>query len=170
MSKLVTKNQAVKPRHYKSFKRILKFEYPDDIDQELVPFLDVLGSIPGLRPLFSCCGHGREEFYLVLGCSAPFILSKVLSILGVKPKDISRIAQEGGSVKTRKNQFTVWVDLPSQHPSFCLTSYEHGIRIYGLKLGLMKSKERKVALKVLKDQFLGLVPQKHWPDHVKKVI
>jgi len=51
-----------------------------------------------------------------------------------------------------------------------LTSYEHGIRIYGLKLGLMKSKERKVALKVLKDQFLGLVPQKHWPDHVKKVI
>jgi len=45
--------------------------YPDDIDKELIPLLDSMNSIPGIRTLFSCCGHGRRdgEFYIYLAAS-----------------------------------------------------------------------------------------------------
>lgn len=45
----------------KAFRR---HEYPADVDEELIDLLDVLNSIPGVRTLYSCCGHGREEFYI----------------------------------------------------------------------------------------------------------
>ena len=47
-------------------KLIVSLEYPGDVDQELLPLLDLINSIPGVRTLFSCCGHGRESFYMVL--------------------------------------------------------------------------------------------------------
>lgn len=49
-----------------SKKKLTKFEYPKDIDKELIPLLDTIGSVPGLRPLFSCCGHRYKEFLISL--------------------------------------------------------------------------------------------------------
>jgi tRNA(Phe) wybutosine-synthesizing methylase Tyw3 len=57
---------AVMKDNIKFKKKIQKFNYPKDIDQELISLLDVINSIPGVRTLFSCCGHGKEEFYIVL--------------------------------------------------------------------------------------------------------
>ena len=50
----------------------MHFEYPDDIDKEMIPLLDALNNIPGVSTLFSCCGHGRggDDFYIYLTCTS----------------------------------------------------------------------------------------------------
>ena len=47
-------------------KIIHNFTYPEDVDKELIPLLNIINCIPGVRTIFSCCGHKREDFYLVL--------------------------------------------------------------------------------------------------------
>ena len=46
-------------------KLILSLEYPGDVDIELIPLLDLINSVPGVRTLFSCslksrCWQGRS--------------------------------------------------------------------------------------------------------------
>ena len=36
-----------------------KFSYSKDVDKELVPMLDVFNNIPGVRTVFSFCGHSN---------------------------------------------------------------------------------------------------------------
>ena len=38
-----------------------KFTYPDDVDAELLPMLDVFNNLPGVRTCMSCCGHGKSN-------------------------------------------------------------------------------------------------------------
>lgn len=35
---------------------------PDDVDKECVPLCNAINSIPGLRTISSCCGHGERPF------------------------------------------------------------------------------------------------------------
>ena len=37
----------------------MKFEYPNDMDKEMIPLCDELNSIPGISTQFCCCGHGE---------------------------------------------------------------------------------------------------------------
>lgn len=43
-------------------KCIVSLEYPKDVDEELIPLLDLINSVPGVRTIFSCCGHAKESF------------------------------------------------------------------------------------------------------------
>ena len=60
--------------------RYMKFEYPKDMDKEMIPLCDELNSIPGISTQFCCCGHGRQknEFYIWLFCTS-IISLKVIS-------------------------------------------------------------------------------------------
>lgn len=153
-----------------SKKKLTKFEYPKDIDKELIPLLDTIGSVPGLRPLFSCCGHGYQEFYLVLGCSSKELADKVLNIFAITSRTKCRIAPGSGEGISRINQikifsgprYKVFLDFPSLHPNFALMPYEYGIRIYSTKVGYLKTKERREVFKSLRNKFLTLVPEKWW--------
>ena len=44
----------------------LSNRYPEDIDEEIVPLLDALNSIPGVRTIASCCGHGDKCAYVAM--------------------------------------------------------------------------------------------------------
>lgn len=48
-----------------------KINYPSDIDKEMIPLLDALNSIRGVKTRFTCCGHGRKcgEFYIYMEVS-----------------------------------------------------------------------------------------------------
>lgn len=50
---------------------MMHFEYPSDIDDEMIPLLDRLNNLPGVSSQFCCCGHGgRGEFYILLHCTS----------------------------------------------------------------------------------------------------
>lgn len=164
-----------------SKKKLTKFEYPKDIDKELIPLLDTIGSVPGLRPLFSCCGHRYKEFYLVLGCSSEELVDEVLNIFTIPSRTKCRMPPGSGEDASRVNQFKIFsgpkykviLDFPSLHPNFALMSYEYGIRIYSSKVGHLKAKERREVFKSLRNKFLALVPEKWWQayqNQVKNVI
>lgn len=53
-----------------------KFKYPDDIDEELVPMLDVFNNIPGMRTEFCCCGHNQPGWYMVFKFTSDFMYDK----------------------------------------------------------------------------------------------
>lgn len=47
------------------------FEYPSDIDEEMIPMLDCLNNLIGVSTQFCCCGHGgKEDFYIFLHCTS----------------------------------------------------------------------------------------------------
>lgn len=52
-----------------------KFTYPDDVDKELVPMLDVFNNIPGVRTAYSCSGHGFPGWYLDFRTTSDFMYS-----------------------------------------------------------------------------------------------
>ena len=43
----------------------MTIDYPDDIDPECIVLCDALNSLPGIRTVESCCGHGKYEFQVV---------------------------------------------------------------------------------------------------------
>lgn len=55
-----------------------KFKYPDDIDEELVPMLDVFNNIPGMRTQYCCCGHGGDGWYMVFEFTSEFMHEKTI--------------------------------------------------------------------------------------------
>jgi len=40
------------------------FEYPSRMDKECIPICDVFNSC-GLETAYSCCGHGKSDFYVI---------------------------------------------------------------------------------------------------------
>jgi hypothetical protein len=36
--------------------------YPEDMDQECIPLCDAMNSLPGIKTVSSCCGHGVKHF------------------------------------------------------------------------------------------------------------
>lgn len=44
----------------------MKRKYPKDIDLEIVPLLDALNALGGIRTRFSCSGHGTKPFWVHL--------------------------------------------------------------------------------------------------------
>lgn len=67
-------------KNWKERKSEMKFEYPKDMDKEMIPLCDELNSIPGISTQFCCCGHGRkrDDFYIWLFCRSILSL-KVIS-------------------------------------------------------------------------------------------
>ena len=44
--------------------KLRHFEYPEDMDRECILICDVFNSC-GLKTKYSCCGHGRDNFYVM---------------------------------------------------------------------------------------------------------
>ena len=56
-----------------------KFTYPDDVDEELLPMLDVFNNLPGVRTAMSCCGHGKGNWYMTFLCTSDFMVNVILN-------------------------------------------------------------------------------------------
>jgi len=53
------------------------FEYPNDIDVEMVPLLNMLNSIPGVRTEYCCSGHGYGDWYLVIRFTSDYAMQVI---------------------------------------------------------------------------------------------
>jgi len=47
-------------------------KYPEDIDEEAIPFLDELNDIKGIKTIGSCIGHGEGEAHISFYCDWEF--------------------------------------------------------------------------------------------------
>lgn len=56
-----------------------KFTYPDDVDEELIPMMDVFNNLPGVRTVMSCCGHGSKNWYMTFVCTSDFMVNVLLN-------------------------------------------------------------------------------------------
>lgn len=140
-------------------KLIVSLEYPGDVDQELLPLLDLLNSVPGVRTMFSCCGHGRESFYMVLAFTSAQARSLIENGLqGLKHLD-RKIAdyQEDCFPHARftiEDFYTKCAD-----PSLI---FENSVGFYSNDLGTKKKAERIKDYKRICRFIMKLVPKKHW--------
>lgn len=139
-------------------KLIASLEYPGDVDLELLPLLDLLNSVPGVRTMFSCCGHGRESFYMVLAFTSAQARSLIENCLqGLKNLD-RKIAdyQEDCFPRAR---FTI-EDFYTKNVDSLI--FENSVGFYSQELGMKKKAERVKDYKRICRFIMKLVPKKHW--------
>ena len=124
-------------------KRIIHhLEYPSDVDKELIPLLDVLNSIPGVRTRYSCCGHGNDEFYLLLAVSCERAARMVIE---------------------KFEKFGFFVDYNGirwENPY--MAPYECDLRVGSWEVGRKKARERKSFILKIRSSIEELVPRNGW--------
>ncbi len=139
-------------------KLIVSLEYPGDVDQELLPLLDLLNSVPGVRTMFSCCGHSRESFYMVLAFTSTQARSLIengfQAIKNLDPKIADY--QEDCFPHAR---FTI-EDFYTKNVDSLI--FENSVGFYSNDLGMKKKAERIKDYKRICKFIMKLVPKKHW--------
>ena len=159
-------------RRFGKMKRLnlQRFKYPDDIDKELVPFLDAANSIPGLRTMYCCSGHGNSMFYVMFACCNETVASRIFKLFRIPiPKQLefepgySKNDIRERTVASKDNKFSAVLDDPEilRYRGFC-PQETISITIYSKWLGTMKSKDRRLELSKLRKNILEFVPKKHW--------
>lgn len=139
-------------------KLIVSLEYPGDVDQELLPLLDLINSVPGVRTMFSCCGHSRESFYMVLAFTSAQARSLIENCFhAIKHLD-PKIAdyQEDCFPHAR---FTI-EDFYTKNANSLI--FENSVGFYSDDLGMKKKAERIKDYKRICKFIMKLVPKKHW--------
>ena len=46
---------------------MMHFEYPDDIDEDMIPLMDAMNNLTGISTQFCCSGHSKPleyDFYI----------------------------------------------------------------------------------------------------------
>lgn len=139
-------------------KLIVSLEYPRDIDQELLPLLDLINSVPGVRTMFSCCGHSRESFYMVLAFTSAQARSLIENCFQPIKNLDSKIAdyQEDCFPHAR---FTI-EDFYTKNIDSLI--FENSVGFYSQELGMKKKAERIKDYKRICRFIMKLVPRKHW--------
>lgn len=139
-------------------KLIVSLEYPGDVDIELIPLLDLINSVPGVRTLFSCCGHGRESFYMVLAFTSAQARSLIENCLqGLKNLDRKIADYQEDCFPHAK--FTV-EDFYTKNVDSLI--FENSVGFYSNDLGMKKKAERIKDYKRICKFIMKLVPKKHW--------
>ena len=139
-------------------KLIVSLEYPGDVDLELLPLLDLLNSVPGVRTMFSCCGHSRESFYMVLAFTSAQARSLIENGLQALKNLDRKIAdyQEDCFPHVR---FTI-EDFYTKNADSLI--FENSVGFYSQELGMKKKAERVKDYKRMCKFIMKLVPRKHW--------
>ena len=139
-------------------KLIVSLEYPGDVDLELLPLLDLLNSVPGVRTMFSCCGHGRESFYMVLA----FTSTQARSLIENGLQGLKWIDHKIADCKEDcfpHAKFTV-EDFYTKNVDSVI--FENSVGYYSDELGMKKKAERVKDYKRMCKFLMKLVPRKHW--------
>lgn len=125
-------------KHNDSRKIIQNFIYPKDVDKELIPMLNIINSIPGVRTVFSCCGHGKNDFYLSLAytsCQTRSFIDNIFQRNGCLIK--------GFNDEDTNNKYICKFKILDMH---CVSNnnmiYETEVLYSSEELGLMNKKDR----------------------------
>ena len=139
-------------------KLIVSLEYPGDVDLELLPLLDLLNSVPGVRTMFSCCGHGRESFYMVLAFTSTQARSLIENGLQAL-KNLDRKIADYQEDCFPHARFTI-EDFYTKNADSLI--FENSVGLYSQELGMKKKAERVKDYKRMCKFIMKLVPRKHW--------
>ena len=132
------KNYVLKKWYQNSNHR--KFTYPNDVDKELVPMLDVFNNIPGVRTEYSCSGHDGNTWYITFKCSSEFVKNVILNYFTDTPK----LDDDDPLNRLRTNlEYEVVYD---EHQDSYNIVPEKNIAIYCKELGEMTEKKRMIQL------------------------
>ena len=50
----------------------------DEMDKEMIEICEFFNTLPGVKTLACCCGHGKEETYIYFKCSKKSTLARIL--------------------------------------------------------------------------------------------
>ena len=136
-----------------------KFTYPKDIDVELVQLLDVFNNIPGVRTLYSCCGHGDGEWYMVFNCTSDYMVDVLMNYFGdcVDVSDDNRLTR----LKMGHLKFEMEYDEDAQE-NMNNNVPEMKVVVRSNVLGHMKENERKREYKKMCEFFAEFAPFRTW--------
>lgn len=127
-----------------------KFTYPKDVDKELVPMLDVFNNIPGVRTVYSCCGHGYPGWYMMFYTASDYmanVLEDYFRTKGMGKLDSSLEFQ----VERCDEGWKDWNPVP-----------ENRITIYCDNLGMMKTEARRKEYAKVCEFFSQYAPRREW--------
>lgn len=148
------KNYVLKKWYQNSNHR--KFTYPNDVDKELVPMLDVFNNIPGVRTEYSCSGHDGNTWYITFKCSSEFVTNVILNYFTDTPK----LDDDDPLNRLRTNlEYEVFYD---EHQDSYNIVPEKNIAIYCKELGEMTEKKRMNEYKKICEFFSKLTPHYGW--------
>ena len=148
------KNYVLKKWYQNSNHR--KFTYPNDVDKELVPMLDVFNNIPGVRTEYSCSGHDGNTWYITFKCSSEFVTNVILNYFTDTPK----LDDDDPLNRLRTNlEYEVFYD--ENQDSYNIVP-EKNIAIYCKELGEMTEKKRMNEYKKICEFFSKLTPHYGW--------
>lgn len=134
----------------------MKFTYPNDVDKELVPMLDVFNNIPGVRTEYSCSGHDGNTWYITFKCSSEFVTNVILNYFTDTPK----LDDDDPLNRLRTNlEYEVVYD---EHQDSYNIVPEKNIAIYCKELGEMTEKKRMNEYKKICEFFSKLTPHYGW--------
>ena len=134
----------------------MKFTYPNDVDKELVPMLDVFNNIPGVRTEYSCSGHDGNTWYITFKCSSEFVTNVILNYFTDTPK----LDDDDPLNRLRTNlEYEVFYD---EHQDSYNIVPEKNIAIYCKELGEMTEKKRMNEYKKICEFFSKLTPHYGW--------
>lgn len=141
-------------------KRLIQhFSYPKDIDQEMVPLLDVINSIPGVRTMYCCCGHGKESWYLSLS------FTSIAALMAVEhwfdPRHTSNY-ERLHSLTESAETCTHYVYTRYRFETTNAELPEYTVAFYSEELGMTSASKRKQEIKRMCKYFSNFVPVKHW--------
>ena len=142
------------------------FAYPDDIDEELVPMLDVFNNIPGVRTEFSCSGHGYDGWYVSFQCASDFMHDMIVQYF---TRSIHVDKTSGDWIRKVVTHLTYDVE-PSYSASTTTGSYvpERKVTIWCNELGkLPEAKRRKEYMRIC-EYFATFTPRAFWKKSVQE--
>jgi len=119
-------------------RRIYHVDYPADVDQRMIPLLDVLNSIPGCRTLRSREGNGADPFYVSLAICSRFFAYKFKLWLKKTIPD---------------------VEFDSKDAPNGLLDYELFMRVSSREIGMLPDEKRLEMIGKLTSGLMDFVPE-----------
>lgn len=138
-----------------------QFKYPDDIDEELVPMLDVINNLPGIRTNCCCCGHGHPCWYMTFSTTSDFMRNVVFNyFLDAVPDD--QLTEYGKMLKVKfKYKVEDFDNRPNGYADYNVIPEKH-FGIYCDELGIATEKERHAEYMRICEFFSSFMPYKVW--------
>lgn len=125
-------------------KHFQRFNYPNDIDEEMIDLMDVLNNIPGCRTMYSCQGHGHGQWYFVVYCCNGQVEFEIEDYFGMK----RHLEVRSGS-------------MASPTINGCKIK-ERSVAVYDRQFDKQTSAEKKKAYSEMCMHLLQFVPREFW--------
>lgn len=128
-----------------------KLSYSKDVDKELVPMLDVFNNIPGVRTIYSCCGHGYLGWYMTFKTTSDYMYRELYRYFTKQGDGLGLFPGVDFNVETDKSEQ-------------CGLVPEKRVIIRCDQLGVLKSDQRREECAKICEFFSKYTPSCEWEE------